>query len=284
MKGGICMNKKSLNILALFVLLLSISLFFIFRANIWDSSKMVGGDSGKPIVEEPNQSDPDGTTDGNQTDGEGSGLDNSCENPSETIDISNNKYKGILDYPQVSNMSCKTAEIKINETIEKHIEASYNAYLQLEADEKEQRQFYEDKFGHPVPEEEEYMYNFEYDVTYEIKFNENNLLSILIYDHIYSGGAHGMTNVTSYNFNVINGQELHLEDIGVNLDKIKQYVVTELQNRPEVFTESLNKIEIDHDRPFYFSSNGIVIKFFESEIGPYAAGMPEVAVPSEVYE
>lgn len=288
LKGGRRLNKKILSLLVLLVLLLSMSLVFILRGNGWGSSKMTEGDISKPPVDTPNQIEPDKPNDDSQTgdngDGGGSGLNNSCENQSQSVEITKNKYQDILDYPQVINMSCKSAEEKINKTIETHIKASYDRYLELEEDEKEQRQSYEDQFGQPVPEEEEYMYNYNYSVSYEIKYNENNIVSILLYEHIYSGGAHGMTNVTSYNFNLKDGQQLYLEDIAANVGDIKQFVVNELKNRPEVFIESLDEIQINENRPFYFTPDGIVIKFFESEIGPYAAGMLEVEVPNEVYQ
>jgi hypothetical protein len=51
-----------------------------------------------------------------------------------------------------------------------------------------------------------------------------------------------------------------------------------------VFQDSLTDVLIDDSRPFYFTATGIVVKFLESEIGPYAAGMPKVEVPNEVFQ
>ncbi|WML46795.1 DUF3298 and DUF4163 domain-containing protein [Neobacillus sp. PS3-34] len=201
------------------------------------------------------------------------------------------KYQGVLDYPQVTNLLSKAAQDKINVTLKKHINDSYTALLRLEAQEKEDRQKYLDEHGYPVPKDEDYMYSYEYDVTYQVKYNENNQLSLLVYDYIYTGGAHGMEIVTSYNFNVLTGQQLKLGDIAqstTGFNKIKKYAIADLMNRAKrgegIFTGDLNKMEINNNRPFYFTSNGIAIIFQEYEVAPYAAGMPEVKIPYKVFK
>ncbi|MDE3840234.1 DUF3298/DUF4163 domain-containing protein [Bacillus methanolicus] len=202
------------------------------------------------------------------------------------VKITKHRYQNTIDYPQVSGLISKSAQNKINETIKKHVRASYNGLVELEKQEKELREEYYD------PENDyEFWYNFEYNMSYEIKYNENNLLSILIYDYMYTGGVHGMTDVTSYNFNVLTGQQLKLGNVAKSqtaLNKIKKYAITDLTNRANrgemVFKEFLHDMKINNDRPFYFTSNGIVIKFFEYEVAPYAAGMPEVKIPYSVFK
>lgn len=202
------------------------------------------------------------------------------------VKITKHRYQNTIDYPQVSGLISKSAQDKINETIKKHVRASYNGLVELEKQEKELREEYYD------PENDyEFWYNFEYNMSYEIKYNENNLLSILIYDYSYTGGVHGLTSVTSYNFNVLTGQQLKLGNVAKSqtaLNKIKKYAITDLTNRANrgemIFKEFLHDMKINNERPFYFTSNGIVIKFYEYEVAPYAAGMPEVKVPYSVFK
>ncbi|UQD53515.1 DUF3298/DUF4163 domain-containing protein [Bacillus methanolicus] len=200
------------------------------------------------------------------------------------VKITKHRYQNTFDYPQVTGLISKSAQDKINETIKKHIRASYNASVELEKQEQEDRQS-------SWAKDFEDMLNYEYEVSYEIKYNENNLLSILIYDYMYTGGVHGMETVTSYNFNVLTGQQLKLGDVAKSqtaLNKIKKYAIKDLTNRANrgemIFPEELNNMKIDNKRPFYFTSNGIVIKFFEYEVAAYAAGMPEVKVPYSVFK
>jgi hypothetical protein len=198
------------------------------------------------------------------------------------VKIIKRTYRDIFDYPQVTGLISRSAQDKINETLAKHVRASYNAYLELEQMEQE------DRDSGDLPE---YMLDYEYDMSYEVKYNENNLLSILIYDHTYTGGVHGMSTVTAYNFNALTGQRLYLSDVAKSqsaLNKIKKYVITDLTNRANrgeaIFKEQLSYVEINSKRPFYFSPNGIIIKFYQYEVAPYAAGMPEVKVPYSVFK
>jgi hypothetical protein len=205
------------------------------------------------------------------------------------VKITNNTYQGLLDYPQVTNLISKTAQDKINEVLKKNIRASYNSYLSTEAAEADWRKEYLDDNGY-IPEDEEYMFNFEYDVSYEVKYNENNQLSFLIYDYVYLGGAHGTEGVTSYNFNTLTGQQLRLSDVAkssAGFSKIKRYAIADLTNRGNrgepVFTEYLSDMKIDNNSTFYFTPTGIAIKFQEYEVGPYSAGMPEVKLAYKLF-
>ena len=204
-----------------------------------------------------------------------------------TPEIVSNRYQGILDYPQVTNLKNKSAQDKINAALKKHIQTSYNGYLNNKEEEKEQRQEYFKINGHEVPKEEEYMYTYVYQVSYEVKFNENNLLSIVMNDYMYTGGAHGTTIVTSYNFNILTGQQLFVGDIAknqTNLNKIKDYAINELSKRNYGSNEELKNIELNNNRPYYFTQNGIILMFQEYEVAAYAAGRPEVKIPIEVYK
>lgn len=281
------MNKRIVSYFVFSSILIVVVLFFLIRAIILDSTANTSGPGVTPIGNETPQPTPNENNVEEPPEPNGDSVDGSCQEP--TIEVTTRKYKETLDYPQMINMplSCKAVEEKINETLEKHIASSYTLHLQLEEEEKKARQFYEEQFGKPVPEEEEFMYSYEYTIRYEVKFQGNNVLSLLIYDHTYAGGAHGSTMVASYNFDVSTGGQILLADVAKtseNLDNIKQFVKQELTERPEVFQDSLNDVLIDNSRPFYFTDKGIVIKFLESEIGPYAAGMPEVEVPNEVFQ
>ncbi len=61
-----------------------------------------------------------------------------------------------------------------------------------------------------------YSCEYSYSTFYEVKFNQDGKLSILLYDATYSGGAHGLEGVTSYNFNTQTGDLYTLKDIVSN--------------------------------------------------------------------
>jgi hypothetical protein len=281
------LNKKIVSYFVFSSFIIIVLTIFLIRAIILDSTSNTSGPGVTPIGNDTPRPIPNDNNVNDLPETNGDSIDGSCQE--QTIEVTTMKYQETLDYPQIVNMSlsCKEVEEKINETIEKHIASSYSLHLQLEEEEKEARRIYEEQFDKPVPEEEEFMYNYEYTVRYEVKYKENRVLSLLVYDHTYAGGAHGSTNVSSFNFDLSTGAQILLGDVTKtpeNLDKIKKYVFAELEKRPEVFQDTLKDVLIDNTRPFYFAANGIIIKFFESEIGPYAAGMPEVEVPNEVFQ
>ncbi|WP_053367737.1 DUF3298 and DUF4163 domain-containing protein [Bacillus sp. FJAT-27245] len=201
------------------------------------------------------------------------------------VQIDQHKYQGILEYPQVAKLISKTAQDKINETLQKHIRHSYRGYLELEKQEQADRQIYLKQHGKPVTAFENDQYSYEHRTFYEIRHNENNLLSILMYEYQYTGGAHGMIVVKSYNFNTLTGDQIYLQQAAGSktaLSKISKHALSELNKREYSFKPiSLN---LSNNTPFYFTPNGIVLKFQEYEVAPYAAGLPEVNVPSKIYK
>ena len=123
-----------------------------------------------------------------------------------------------------------------------------------------------------------------------LNIDKNNVLSILIYDYRYMGGAHGSTTVASYNFDVLTGNQITLNSVAKTNSaylKMEKYARVDLLNQNAkmgmVFTELLHELNIDNNRPFYFYENGIVVKFYEYEVAAYAAGMPEVKIPYSVF-
>lgn len=207
------------------------------------------------------------------------------------VTLSKQTFEGAFNYPQVEGLINSEAQKKINTAIKNHMDASYTSLLKLEEDEFAHREDYYNEHGYDVPEDEEYRFSYEYDVTYEVKYNKNNLLSILIYDYMYTGGAHGMSTVEAYNFDVLTGNQISLTSIAKSssaLTKMKNYAKADLLNQNKemgmIFTDSLSSITINYDRPYYFYDNGVVVKFFEYEVAAYAAGMPEVKIPYSVFK
>lgn len=206
------------------------------------------------------------------------------------VNIAERTYKGEIKYPEVTNLVNKGAQDKINNTIKKHIEKSYAGSIALKEAKQAERQAYINEHGHEVPKDQEYSFSYKYTVTYDVKYNKDNLLSVLIYDYIYTGGAHGMSSVNTYNFDVLTGNQVSLNSVtksSTARSKIKDYVKKDLQNQNAkigmIFEHQLNDISIDNNRPFYFYDNGIAVKFYEYEVAAYAAGMPESKVPYSVF-
>ena len=174
------------------------------------------------------------------------------------VKTTHHSYAPGFEYPKVEGLIDSNAEKKINDTVLAHIKDSYKG-----------------------AQENEYAYD--YNVGYLIKYNHNNLLSILIYDEVYLGGTHGMTGVTSYNFDTLTGTQITLGSVAKSsraFSTMERYARVDLLNqeakgKTRLHKDQLGSLTIDNSTPFFFYDHGIVVKFQEHEVGPYAGGRPE---------
>ncbi|MGR3286557.1 DUF3298 and DUF4163 domain-containing protein [Bacillus sonorensis] len=177
-------------------------------------------------------------------------------------------YKGNdhLSYPTFSDIKGKDLTL-INDAIERHMEASYKEAqsLKKEADQKGEESAYE--------------------TSYKVKYNDGKKLSFLIYDYQFSGGAHGVYTVTSYNYDLNDHKRVKLLDVLSNQAKIentKNYIISYINEHPEQFYSDLKKsdIRLNQNTAFYFTNSRISIVFQQYDIAPSAAGNQEIKIPS----
>ena len=121
---------------------------------------------------------------------------------------------------------------------------------------------------------------------YDIKYNENGILSIVFWDYQYSGGAHGSTVQSSYTFDLENGNILSLSDLfneGVDYTAyIDGIVWEEIDRRVSeglLFEFDFSPfVTIGSDPNFYIEDHKVVIYFQQYEYFPYAAGIQEFPI------
>ncbi|WP_409300847.1 DUF3298 and DUF4163 domain-containing protein [Peribacillus sp. SCS-155] len=186
-----------------------------------------------------------------------------------------------LVYPQVTGLKSKSAQIKINTALLNHVKKSYKNYLLLKKDMEEVK-----KEG--LCKQNPQFCVYYYGTSFKVKYNNAGKLSILLIDDQYSGGAHGTAYVTGYNFNTSTGDKYSLTSVlntKTKMNKVWQYTFNYMKKRPNTFfAEDLDKyLRINNNTAFYFTSSGISLLFQQYEVAPYAAGNPEVKIPSNVY-
>lgn len=134
------------------------------------------------------------------------------------------------------------------------------------------------------------VYNMEYEfkIGYEMKYNKDGVISILMTYYSYTGGAHGMGAMSAYNYNIVQGKELKLQDVfnkDINPnDIIKDEVIKQMQaNKGNYFDDSPAVIR-NYKEPFnfYVTEKGVVVFFSEYEIAPYSSGIPEFLITKGV--
>lgn len=123
--------------------------------------------------------------------------------------------------------------------------------------------------------------------TYEVKYNDNYLISVFVTTFQHFGGAHPSTTYSSYTYNVLTGEKLSaayfLPD-EKSKEEVKQYVaevfLTVYNQDKERFYPDTNEIlsEGKFDYGYYITEDEIVFYINPYEIAPYAAGLQEASV------
>jgi len=129
-----------------------------------------------------------------------------------------------------------------------------------------------------------------YEYYPDIKYNRNNLLSVLNTFYEYTGGAHPLTAWKSQTFDIKTGKKLALTDIFKGskddiLQRIYQLVLTEIKGSEgtddfmyfQTYEEDLRKYYGEED--FVLTEESVLFYYQVYSIAPYAAGIPVFALP-----
>lgn len=126
-------------------------------------------------------------------------------------------------------------------------------------------------------------------VTNEVKTDNENLLSFVVTNYLYSGGANGITRVDYYNIDKEKNCLLALSDLFSDDSDYKKIINLEIQKQIDealktdfgmYFTDNDYAFkEIRTDQGFYIKDNNLVIGFNKYEIAPGATGTPEFEIP-----
>ncbi len=207
------------------------------------------------------------------------GIDTNAS--SQKAKFTKHSYKGInsLRYPQVYGIN-KNAASKINSTLKKAAEKSYKSYLDLKKAEKN------------VPKEElckktprcKYSYNS----LFQVKYNSNGKLSIHYFDYTYTGGAHGKSHASMYNFDLSTGKQYKINDIlktSCNYKKVQKYAFKYLSTH-KPYSDSvfqLSDVTVNKNTQFSFYKDGIYLVFQEYGMS-YDDGTPFIKIPKSIYQ
>lgn len=119
---------------------------------------------------------------------------------------------------------------------------------------------------------------------YEIKTNERGILSLVLTNYAFSGGAHGITIMKSLTFDLETGKLYQLDDLfkaGSNyVDVLSEIIKEQIEERDIPVITEFNKIRPNQD--FYIADKALVIYFQLYELAPYVYGFPQF--PISVYE
>lgn len=118
---------------------------------------------------------------------------------------------------------------------------------------------------------------------YEVKRNENGLLSLLMKDSCQVNGNKGMTRATAMTIETVTGREMKLGDFF--LSNVNYQAALDDAVRAQLKSRGLEKKllqpfkTVGDSRQFYLTKDSLVLFFQQYEYFPYDNGMVEFTVP-----
>lgn len=130
---------------------------------------------------------------------------------------------------------------------------------------------------------------WEYFVDGEVTYRSEVLVCIAINSYLDTGGAHGNTNVTFFNFNPQTGELYNMDDIVNDRKALSEVVEQKLNENLKSKAENDSMEDYFFGKEFQlpetlgFSDEGLIILYNTYEIASYAQGIVEFTIPfSEV--
>ena len=137
----------------------------------------------------------------------------------------------------------------------------------------------------------EWFFPYELDRTMDVARGDSRVLSLTVLDYTFSGGVHGYGALGALNFDLLSGEELHLEDLTddpegflercgeklLDISRSGEYAALALGG---YFPGYENDVPgLLRDGNWYFDSKGITVIANPYELAPYAAGRIEFTLP-----
>lgn len=120
----------------------------------------------------------------------------------------------------------------------------------------------------------------------EITYNSEHIISLAISSYSNTGGAHGNTNVTFYNFDKSTSKQVNIDTMITDKEAFKALA-------KQYFQDQINRDgEFSYDDYFFeegfqlpanigFNDEGLILFYNSYEIAPYAMGITELSIPYE---
>ena len=187
------------------------------------------------------------------------------------LNMETKALKTTVKYPQIEGLADENIQNDINAIFKKHAD---NALLEGAKNATD--------LAPAVLEFPDMPGQCETYVDYQIKYNQNNILSLVLINYEYAGGAHGSTVQTAYTFDLKTGQQFALKDLfksGTDFTSILNNSIKAQLDERDLTSALFEPFKgINENQNYFLSNKGLVVYFNQYEILPYAAGMPEFTV------
>jgi len=199
-------------------------------------------------------------------------------------------FKQNIKYPHLNLKEDYKDEKSKNivNNINKEIEEYINNFIQ---DIKSQSDKYSKEYNEDLSKSKDDYIKYQYEAysDYKITYNKDNILSIPITTYNFTGGAHGMSYLKSFNYDLITGEILSLKDMfkdNIDYKKIvNDYINSEIEkNKDNYFSGKDGFNGISDNQEFYIDNNGIVVYFQLYDIAPYYVGIPKFELTNREFK
>ncbi|WP_151737716.1 PdaC/SigV domain-containing protein [Paenibacillus tengchongensis] len=163
-----------------------------------------------------------------------------------------------IEYPQISGLANSEAQQTMNSMIKQSVQKFADAS-------KEQ-------ISRKAEDERPY----EFDGGYVITYNRNGVLSLVLDQYSYTGGAHGMSYRDAYTFSLKDGKRLLLGDLFGANPNYKKELNAKLSKQLKAEGGYLGGFTgLNTEKCFYLKDGRAVLFFQVYEYTAYASGFPE---------
>ena len=167
--------------------------------------------------------------------------------------------------------------------------AAINAEIKKDAEDfiDEAKAIYEEADASDADNIPEGARHITYEMDYDITLDRNNLLSIVEYYYMYTGGAHPNSHMVGKVYDLNDGSKIALTDI-LNTDAVSlETIITDELNKyfegvedkeyvQSVIEDGIKEID---NAGYYLTDNSLVIFYVPYQIASYASGYPTIEIP-----
>ncbi|GIP24570.1 PdaC/SigV domain-containing protein [Paenibacillus sp. J22TS3] len=185
----------------------------------------------------------------------GARAENAIQIKTVTVDKTFKGATAKLQYPQISGLADEAAQKAINDTLKAHMDK----FVAAAEKELKKRTAQENKY--------------EYDSNYIVTFNEKGVLSLVVAQGSYTGGAHGLTLTDGFTFSLKDGKQLGMSDLLKSNPNYKKQLNQELGKKLKANGGYLGGFKgLTSDKNFYLKPNTLTIYFQPYEYTAFAEG------------
>ena len=131
---------------------------------------------------------------------------------------------------------------------------------------------------------------YEASTSYKVTYKQKNIVSIACTYYRDTLGAHGNSEIKTFNFDLNTGKQLALKDLFDENENYLSVINGEIQkqiklNPTEYFSEKdQGFVSIRSDQPFGIEDGNVIIYFAPYEIAPYSTGAPQFKLPFSLFK